>query len=71
MTSRALIRRYRQLAVVASLVFTTLICLALLAVRWIYSENWQYMFLGWNLFLAWLPMLCALLPTTPTNAATG
>ena len=58
--SRAFIRRYRQLAVLASLVFTTLICLALLAVRVVYSESGQYLFLAWNLFLAWLPMLCAL-----------
>ncbi len=58
--SRAYLNRYRQLAVLASLVFTTLVCLALLAVRYVYTENWQYMFLAWNLFLAWLPVLCAL-----------
>jgi uncharacterized membrane protein len=59
--SRALLRRYRQLAVMASLAFATLICLALLAVRVLYSENRMYLFLAWNLFLAWLPLLCSLL----------
>ena len=58
--SRALIRRYRQLAVLASLAFASAICLALLAVRVLYSDSRNYSFLAWNLFLAWLPMLCAL-----------
>jgi len=55
-----LIRRYRQLAVLASLAFASAICLALLAVRVLYSDSRNYSFLAWNLFLAWLPMLCAL-----------
>jgi uncharacterized membrane protein len=58
--SRALIRRYRQLAVLASLAFASAICLALLAVRVVYADNRSYSFLSWNLFLAWLPMLCSL-----------
>jgi uncharacterized membrane protein len=58
--SRAFLHRYRQLAVLASLAFTTAVCLALLTVRVAYSENRQYSFLAWNLFLAWLPMLCSL-----------
>jgi uncharacterized membrane protein len=58
--SRALIRRYRQLAVLASLAFASAICLALLAVRVVYADNRSYSFLSWNLLLAWLPMLCSL-----------
>ena len=60
MPSRAVFRRYRQLAVVASLAFATAVCLALLAVRVRYAENRDYLFLAWNLFLAWLPLLCSL-----------
>src|SRR5712692_10914799 len=58
--SRALIRRYRQLAVLASLAFASAICLAMLVARVVYSANLSYSFLAWNLFLAWLPLLCAL-----------
>jgi uncharacterized membrane protein len=57
---RRWVRRYRQLAVLASLVFATAICLALLVVRVAYSENNMYWYLAWNLFLAWLPLLCSL-----------
>ena len=57
---RGLFRRYRQLAVLASLAFATAICLTLLAVRVAYSANRMYWFLAWNLFLAWLPVLCSL-----------
>ena len=58
--SRALIRRYRQLAVLASLAFASAICLAMLAARVVYSANLSFSFLAWNLFLAWLPLLCSL-----------
>ncbi len=58
--SRALIRRYRQLAVLASLAFASAICLAMLAARVVYSANLSFSFLAWNLFMAWLPLLCSL-----------
>jgi uncharacterized membrane protein len=58
--SRALIRRYRQLAVLASLAFASAICLAMLVARVVYSANLSFSFLAWNLFLAWLPLLCSL-----------
>jgi uncharacterized membrane protein len=60
MHSRQFLRRYRQLAVLASLAFSSAICAALLAGRMVYSESLMYGFLAWNLFLAWLPMLCSL-----------
>ena len=49
----------RQLAVIASLVFATALCLALLGLRvWRYGSTQSW--LVWNLFLAWLPLLGAL-----------
>ncbi len=57
---RALYRHYRQIAVAGSLAVATGLCLALLAVRLVHTRTWDYIGLGWNLFLAWLPMLGAL-----------
>ncbi len=53
-------RNYRrQLAVLASLGFATALCLGLLALRaWYYGAT-THRWLGWNLFLAWLPALGA------------
>ncbi len=51
----------RQLAVVASLVFASFVCLLLLAVRALYSGRLSHEGLAWNLFLAWLPMVSALI----------
>lgn len=51
---------HRQLAVLGSLVFATLLCLGLLLLRdWHFRSSSQH-FLIWNLFLAWLPLLGAL-----------
>ncbi len=50
----------RQLAVLTSLSLATLLCLGLLALRaWHYSTTPQT-WLIWNLFLAWLPLLGAI-----------
>jgi uncharacterized membrane protein len=57
---RAVLRQYRQIAVITSLAFATTVCLGLLALRIAYSHRLVYIYLAWNLFLAWLPMLCAL-----------
>ena len=57
---RALLRQYRQVAVLVSLAFSTAVCLGLLGLRVTYSHRLVYTYLAWNLFLAWLPMLCAL-----------
>jgi len=58
--NRAILRQYRQLAVLVSLAFATAVCLGLLALRITYSHRLVYTYLAWNLFLAWLPMVCAL-----------
>ncbi|MCX6033195.1 MAG: DUF1361 domain-containing protein [Chloroflexi bacterium] len=50
----------RQIAVIGSLAFATAVCVALLAVRAVYARSEAHFGLLWNLFLAWLPMLCAL-----------
>ena len=54
-------RHSRQLSVIASLVFATMVCFGLLGLRMIRSHNSQYSWMVWNLFLAWLPAGCALL----------
>jgi uncharacterized membrane protein len=50
----------RQLALIASLLFATLVCIGLLVLRVAYSHSYTYVWLLWNLFLAWLPALSAL-----------
>jgi uncharacterized membrane protein len=57
---RALYRHHRQLAVIGSLVFATGLCLALLFLRLLYTRSFSYATFGWNLFLAWMPLVCAL-----------
>lgn len=51
----------REAAIVASLIFATAVCGALLLVRAMYARSTAHFGLVWNLFLAWLPMLSALL----------
>lgn len=58
---RATIKNYRQWAIVGSLGFATAICLGMLALRIVYSHGLAYVGFAWNLFLAWLPLLCALM----------
>lgn len=50
--------RFRLLAL-ATLVGSTVLSLGLWAARWLLSRNPVYHFLGWNLFLAWLPFVFA------------
>jgi uncharacterized membrane protein len=50
----------RQIAVVASLAFASVLCGAMLAVRTVYADSLAYIGLAWNLLLAWLPMVAAL-----------
>ena len=58
--SERLSRNRRQLAVIGSLVFASLICLGLFGLRVAHSHSFAYRYLIWNLFLAWLPILSAL-----------
>ena len=58
---RTHLRLYRQLAIIASLGLATALCLGLLALRMAHSASFGYIGFAWNLFLAWLPMLCALM----------
>jgi uncharacterized membrane protein len=58
--SRGFVRHYRQLAVVGSLVFATLVCVGLLVGRLAHTRGFGYIGLSWNLFLAWIPMVAAL-----------
>jgi len=55
-----LIYERRQVAVIASLMFATVLCTAILVVRTVYGGRSQLLGLQWNLFLAWLPMWGAL-----------
>jgi hypothetical protein len=57
---RTCFRHSRQLAVVASLAFATLVCLGFVGLRMAYAPSLRYGFLLWNLFLAWLPACTAL-----------
>lgn len=57
----AFFRHSRQLAVIASLVFATCVCTGLLLLRVTYSHRPTYVWLMWNLLLAWLPALSALI----------
>jgi uncharacterized membrane protein len=55
-----LLRNYRQVTVLASLVLGTLLCGALFVLRATYTRSLDYTGLVWNLFLAWLPMVSSL-----------
>jgi uncharacterized membrane protein len=44
----------------ASLALASALCVGALLARWVYGEPGAYRFLGWNLFLAWIPLAAAL-----------
>ena len=46
-------------AIVGLLVAASLVCVALIAVRFRYSQTYHYWFLLWNLALAWVPFVFA------------
>ena len=58
---RTFLRHYHQLAVIASLGFATLVCLGLLVLRMAHTHDFSNYGLVWNLALAWLPAISALL----------
>ena len=45
---------------VLALAFASLIGCAVLAARVVITGHWRHLYLPWNLFLAWLPLLFAL-----------
>ncbi len=49
------------LLLLAALLFTSSLAAAMWFVRFLYTESVGFFFLLWNLFLAWLPVLFALL----------
>jgi uncharacterized membrane protein len=51
----------RRIAVVASLALLTLLVLAMLAARMLYTGSPAHAWLAWNLFLAWIPLGLSLL----------
>ena len=44
-----------------ALSFASAVCIAMVAARVAWTGNYRYVFLAWNLFLAWLPLVFALL----------
>src|SRR4028118_1764854 len=51
--------RDRSFQVVTLLLAMSLVCCAMVAFRIIYTGNFAYQFLIWNLFLAWIPLAAA------------
>lgn len=39
---------------------TSLLCVAMVAVRWYWTGRFEFRFILWNLVLAWIPLCCAL-----------
>lgn len=42
-----------------SMLCSSILCIAILALRIAHTHSFTYSFLGWNLFLAWLPLISA------------
>lgn len=59
MDGENLIRRLMLISL--ALLFASIIAITMLTVRIFYTGQFAYMFLIWNLFLAWLPFLFALI----------
>src|SRR5262245_4829292 len=50
----------QRLTAVLWLVVASCLCVGILAARMVYMHNTSFRFLLWNLFLAWIPLVCAL-----------
>ncbi len=50
----------RQVSVLAALAAASALCCAVVIARIYFSGTWRYVFLLWNLFLAWIPLVTAL-----------
>jgi uncharacterized membrane protein len=56
-----LIFKRETLAPVAAMTFASTVCVMVVIARILWTGNIRYSFLAWNLFLAWLPLVFALL----------
>ncbi len=52
-----------QLLIFLTLLFASIVATTMVAVRFVYSGELRFIFLVWNLFLAWLPLLFAWMAT--------
>jgi uncharacterized membrane protein len=52
-------RLYHQYAVLAAMIFSSALCICILALRVAHTRSFTFSFLAWNLFLAWLPLISA------------
>jgi uncharacterized membrane protein len=50
---------HRAFVAFGTLVFASLVCVALVIVRWYRTQVLDYRFMIWNLFLAWIPFIMA------------
>jgi uncharacterized membrane protein len=60
MNKARLILRQAPASTLLALLFATIVGTGLVGVRIVWTGNWAYASLIWNLFLAWLPLLFAL-----------
>jgi uncharacterized membrane protein len=51
----------RRVLALGAIALASAFCVALLVARWAYSNPGAYKFLVWNLFLAWIPLVAAVL----------
>jgi len=56
MMSKLLHHKYK-LAILASLLLSTAVCIGMLILRMLYTREWTHALLVWNLFLAWIPLM--------------
>lgn len=61
MNSLKLFFRRETIIPMLALTFASAVCLALVVARIAWTGKFRYSFLAWNLFLAWLPLLFAVL----------
>src|SRR5579859_1051914 len=67
---RLAFKRQTAMAVIA-LILASGVSLGLVAARILWTGRWQYAFLPWNLFLAWLPLAFALMACDAFQSGTS
>lgn len=65
-----LVQHKHNFALLASLALASGLCLTMIGVRVVCSGTRTYTFLVWNLFLAWIPLACALAASSLRSHAT-